>query len=117
MGVDLTLLPLIGRDFWAAHDILRLERRSELWSDVEKLPQKPIPQALSCHKAVSPTTGDPCYGDTETTPYGTRITYTTAADLMTLKDNEAVQDNWQNRAIWAYLAQMPGDWPICLYWS
>ena len=116
MGLDLKLLPLLGRDYWASHDMLRLERNRELWSEIEKLPRNPIPQALSCYQAVSPTTGDPCYGDVERDPYGTPLTYITAADLLSLKNHEAVQGDWMNRAVWAYLAEMPGDWPIVLYW-
>lgn len=37
-------------------------------------------------------------------------------DLVTLRDSEEVQDNAKNRAIWAYLAETPPDWPIVLYW-
>lgn len=117
MGVDLTLMPLLSKDTWCSHDLIRLNRRRELWDPVAALPQWPIPKALSCHQARDPKTGETCYGDAETTPYGDRMTYTTAGDLFTLGDHEGVQDNWQNKAVWAYLANMPPDWPIVLYWS
>lgn len=116
MGVDLTLMPLLSEDFWASHDLLRLERRRELWDDVAKLPQKPIPKPISCYVARRPD-GESGYGDATETPYGEAMTYTTAADLLTLSEHEAVQDNWMNRAVWSYLAKMPPHWPIVLYWS
>lgn len=117
MGVDLTLMPLLSKDYWAAHDMLRLERERDLWDPIAKLPQAPIPKPLSCHQARNKETGDTCYGDAENTPYGDRMTYTTVADLLMLNDHEGVQDHWRNKAVWAYLAQMPGDWKIVLYWS
>lgn len=116
MGVDLRLLPLLSKDFWCAHEILSLERRRDLWDEILKLPQKPIPQPLSCFLATDKTSGEICYGYIETDPYGGRPHYTTAGDLVTLRDNHEVQDNPKNRAIWAYLAETPPDWPIVLYW-
>lgn len=116
MGVDLTLMPMLSEhSLDAAHDLIQLERRRELWDPIVALPQKPIPKPLACYVARGPT-GDPAYGDEFETPYGEPITYTTAADLLTLKDHEGVQDNWQNRAVWAYLAQMPATYPIALWW-
>lgn len=115
MGVDLKLLPLLGMDFWASHDILRLERRRELWPAIDNLPQKDIPKPLSCHEARTKE-GECCYGDQDTSPYGEGLKWTTAKALLTLKDHESVQDNWMNRAVWKYLEQMPPDWPIVLYW-
>lgn len=115
MGVDLTLMPLLSKDFWAAHDVLRLERRRELWDAVTDLPAKPVPQKVSCYMARLPS-GETGYGDLEQDPYGGALQYVTAADLLTLKYREEVQDNWMNRAVWSYLTKMPPDWPIVLYW-
>jgi hypothetical protein len=116
MGVDLTLMPLLSPDFWVAHDLIRVERRPELWSHIEALPQQEIPKPVGCYVARSED-GETCYGDLEDTPYGDKMKWTTAGDLLTLKDHAAVQDNWMNRAVWAYLAAMPPEWPIVLYWS
>lgn len=54
MGVDLTLMPLLSPDFWAAHDLIRLERRRELWDPIAVLPQLPIPKPLGCYVARNP---------------------------------------------------------------
>lgn len=115
MGVDLTLMPLLSPDFWAAHDMLMLERRNDLWVEIEALPQKEIPKPVSCYVARAKD-GETRYGELEDTPYGEKMKWTTAGDLMTLKDNENVKDDWKNQSIWAYLAKMPPDWPIVLYW-
>ncbi len=116
MGVDLKLLPLLAPDFWVSQDILRLEKRSELWPAIDALPQLDIPKPLTCHEASTPA-GEPCYGQVETSRYGDRLKWVTAGALLTLKDNEAIKDDWRNCAVWAYLANMPEDWPIVLYWN
>jgi len=115
MGVDLTLLPLIGPDFWASHDVIQLNRRSALWPEIAKLKQHPIPMPLTCYLSRGED-GESRYGNTEKDPYGDPLKWTTAAELLTLKDHEVVVDDWQNRAVWAYLSHMPPDWPIVLYW-
>lgn len=115
MGVDLKLLPLLSKSYWTAHDMLGLERRRELWPEIDKIPQRDIPGPVNCFLARG-ADGDPCYGSVEESPYGERLKFTTAGDLLALKDHDAVQDNFLNRAVWKYLAEMPPDWPIILYW-
>jgi len=112
MGVDLSLMPVdYHRDSneCTAFSLLRLERRSELWGDIEKLPVTSF-KALTGH----------CGGRFETVttdPYGSELTYATASDLLTLENHPAVQDNEKNRAIWAYLGKLRPDHKIALYWS
>lgn len=115
MGVDLTLMPLLNRDAFVSHDLIGLERRRELWDEIMKLPAKRLARPLRCHVARLEN-GERGYGDLETDPYGAEIHTVTAGDLATLANNESVTDNHLNRAAWAYLAQMPPDWPIALYW-
>lgn len=119
MGVDVKLLPLIGRDFWAAHDQLELERRSELWPVIEALPSEPMPKPLNCFLGTIPDgswEGENGYGECAEDPYGNPLRYVTVADLLTLSNHPAVKDNWLNRAIWAYLSEMPPDWQIVIFW-
>lgn len=120
MGVDLRLLPsLLGEinpRFLCAHEIWSVERRNELWDDIHNLQQLPIPAPLACFLASDKTSGETCYGNVETTPYGDPVTYTTVADLLTLIGHESVQDNWRNRAIWAALREFPTYWPVFLWW-
>lgn len=115
MGVDLTFLPLLNKDFWAAHTMLDVERRSALWPAIEALKSIDVPKPVSCFLAYGED-GEKRYGDIETDPYGDRLKWVTAGQLLTLADREEVQDNWKNRAAWAYMAQMHPDWQIILYW-
>jgi hypothetical protein len=115
MGVDLTFLPLLGKDFWAAHTMIQVERRSELWPEIQALQRLDIPKPLSCHLAYGED-GERRYGDTETDPYGDRLKWTTAGQLVTLAKRDGVTDNWTNRGVWAYLSHLPADWPVVLYW-
>lgn len=117
MGVDLTLMPLMSKEIDRlplSRELIEIERRRELWDDINALPQKPL-EKLGCYKAYDKE-GNTCYGDATETPYGEPITYTTAGDLLSLSDHPAVQDNWKNIAVWAYLEKIPRDWPVALYW-
>ena len=116
MGVDLRLLPLLGKDFWCAHEIWAVGRNRDLWELIDKLPQQPIPKAIGCFLARHPFDGETSYGDVEQSPYGDRLQYTTAGDLAKLRDYHEVRDDWKNRSVWAALAEIPADWPIVLYW-
>ncbi len=119
MGVDLRLLPLLGPEAWVSHSMLDLERRRALWPAVEALSSQEIPEPLSCYLNRVPDgsyQGEPCYGYIEKDPYGNRLRWTTAKELLKLSNHESVQDNYLNRAVWAYLAQIPPDWKIVLYW-
>lgn len=115
MGVDLTLLPLMDRDAFVSHDLIGVERRRDLWDEILKLPTRPLPKPLRCHVARLPN-GEAGYGSLSADPYGGTIHTVMAGDLAALAGNENVTDNWRNKAAWAFLAQMPPDWPVALYW-
>lgn len=110
MGVDLTLLPLDyeRENSGSAFSRLNLERRRELWDEFVKLPEHPISR-------VTGYMGDE-FGDKTEDPYGTPLKWVYAKDLLPLKNHEAVQDNDQNRAIWAFLEALNPDKKIVLYW-
>ncbi|MEQ8823860.1 MAG: hypothetical protein RIC14_05755 [Filomicrobium sp.] len=114
MGVDLTLMPLLQRGGNVSHELLLLERRSELWSEIEAI-QRPFGRDVTCFLSRGED-GEPRYGDLGETPYGDPLTFVTAGELLTLQGHEAVKDNWRNRGIWMLLSEMPADWPIVLYW-
>jgi hypothetical protein len=114
MGVDLTLMPLIGKDYWAAHTQIDLGRNNDLWDRLMNMPTQEIPKPLCCYKAHNGEGAT--YGDVDKSPYGERLTFATVADLLKFKDCKEVQDDWENRAAWAYLEHMPPDWKIVLYW-
>ncbi len=143
MGVDLHLLPFEsdhpGNRF--SHSVLNCWRRRELWDEISKLPSVPIdpemPQktrkdfkdeadgkkkplrsernAFYSFLATGKD-GEHCYGETTHDPYGSPLRYVFVVDLMKVREHEGVTDNARNRAIWAYLAELPGDTKVALYW-
>ena len=115
MGVDLTLMPVYTPDSWLCHDNIDLNRRRELWDAIESLPQLAIPRPVQSFLATN-ADGDTAYGSLSEDPYGQPLKYTTAGDLLSLKEHPAITDNHKNRAIWAFLAEMPPAWPVVLYW-
>lgn len=115
MGVELRLAPLMTRDYWVSHEMIDVGTSYDLWDAINILPQIDIPKPLICFFARDEQ-GEHVYGEIVETPYGNRMKFVTASDLLTLSDHEHVQDNWRNKAVWAYLAEMPHDWPIVLYW-
>jgi hypothetical protein len=117
MGTSLKLLPLLSPGHWVSHDILRVDPFFDLWPIINALPQLDIPTPLSCYEARTKNKGKPCYGSVETDAGGQRLKWVTAQQLLTIKDHERIAGNWRNRAVWAYLANMPDASPIVLYWS
>jgi hypothetical protein len=116
MGVDLTLLVFTGDNF--SHTMLDLERRSGLWECITAIENMfgwnvPIP-FYSFYGTMK--NGERGYGDTQTTPYGDRLKYVHVKQLKPLSSNQYVLDNYNNRAVWAYLEQLPDDVQIALYW-
>lgn len=113
MGLDLALLPF-SYDL-CSFTVLQCERRRELWRVVTGLPAWPVDPGFSSYCGQIPG-GGYAYGETQETPYGRRLTYTTVKHLLTLRDHEGVMDNPNNRAVWAYLNELPPSTKVALYW-
>ena len=119
MGVDLTLLPLkfdqpnIGIQF--SFSLIAVERRRELWPKIRDLRSELLSPDL-CSFYATGADGEPTFGKTPEDKYGERLRYVTAADLVRLKTDESVTDNPENRAVWAYLSELPADTKVALFW-
>lgn len=140
MGLDLTLIPL----YWGNHrnepdpvlsdslmsqalgvteeyrgylgcGEIRLERRSELFAEIQRLGQ-PMDAPVWCHHARRPD-GEKEYGLLAKDPYGDPLAMVRVRDLLPLAEHDEVQDAFLNRAAWAWLAAMPPDAPLVLYWN
>lgn len=126
MGLDLTLLPYDGRneDWAASFTVLQCERRSGLFAaigDVETARATPVPKSFNSYLSRDDDNSahytDSHYGNTQETPYGDPVHTLTAGELSrAFHDHEDVQDNALNRATWAYLANLPPDTRVALYW-
>lgn len=121
MGLDLSLLPF-SHSFQHAdslafsHSILECERRRDLFRVIMELPGVPVPDGFSSFYSIDDKYEEPHYGDTTTTPYGDRLLSVEVEALLALKGHEDVRDNYRNRAVWAYLAELPPDRQVALYW-
>lgn len=117
MSVDLRMLPFDADEghLSFSHTILDCWRRGELWDEITKLPALPTPDSFTSFSGYT-SEGETGYAVTTTTPYGDHLTYTTVEKLLTLRDHEGVRDNYKNRAIWAYFAELPKQTKVALYW-
>lgn len=123
MGLNLTLLPFysLGMDNECfSLSVLNLERRSELWRpilEIEKEKGVDIPDNFSSYLSRDGECEDTHWGKTINTPYDERVRYVFAKHLKPLVSHPGVQDNYKNRAVWAYLEQCPDDLKIALFWD
>jgi hypothetical protein len=111
MGVDVAFYPVdFGEDEtgFSSFSLLGLERRRELWEPLTNVPSYPC-------KSLTGHIGDE-FGDRKEDCYGTSLRYAFAADLMALNDHKSVQDNPKNRAVWAYLAALPSEAKVVIWW-
>src|SRR5260221_3049115 len=105
MGVDLRLLPFDcdQSDFIYSQTVLSCNRFWVLFHEIEKLPSHEIVGEFRSFCGRIP---DSAYDPTKETPYGTKLRYTTVQDLLSI-DRYLVNDSYVNKAIWAYLAEVP----------
>lgn len=115
MGIDLDLLP-VDADFpncSFSHSVLQCERRHNLWPAIQALPGQPVPDNFTSYLGGK---GEACYGKTVEDSYGDPVRWVRVRDLLTLRCREEVRDNSKNRAVWAYLAELPPEGKVALFW-
>lgn len=121
MGLDLTLIPVEheaggkGR----GHTLLNLTHREDLFGEIgcnEKQEGGPVPQRFMTNVSRDDRYEEQHYGDTQRTPYGEALRTVTAESLLSHKHHRGVADNPRNRAAWAYLAELPPETEVALYW-
>ena len=127
MGVDLKLLPIFSRmrsAIWFSHSVIELSRQSELFEKILEVEKKVgilVPPHFDSYlsREIDLETGfdETHYGITTWTPYGDPVKYVTVKDLLKFRYCNEVFDNFLNRAVWAYLNELPKDTKIALFWS
>jgi hypothetical protein len=129
MGVDLKLLPLYAKSnigFNFALTMLELDRRYQLFEQIEKIPTVTLEGTFSTYLARIPDgswQGENAFGVVKEDAYGNKIQFVQAgqlADIMgkwysELKE-EWSQYDFHNKAAIAYLKCLPKDHLIGLYW-
>lgn len=113
MGVDLSLLPFDNANF--SHTVLDCERRRALFEEIADLPATPVPQPFYTFRSRADHR-DSHYGDTQETPYGEPLTAVQAQHLLPFAQHPGVCNDARNRAVWAYLACLPPETQIALFW-
>ena len=120
MGIDLMLLPMDVdyNDSAYAHTILEVQKRNDLWLLIDALPSEPVPPNF---ETLVSDEGPPEWefwvqGNTQVDGYNKPLACVGAKYLQALVGHPAVQEEHVNRAVWAYLAQLPADTRIAIYW-
>ncbi len=107
MGVDLTLFLFYTNCACFSLTALDCCRRDKLFDkivDIEEKVGRNVPKDFH-------TWGEK---NIDENPYGSNTNYVTVKDLSIV--HEDISDNCINRAIWAFLSQLPEDMKIALYW-
>lgn len=120
MGLDLKLLP-IDEYSNSSYTILECFRRPELFDAVLVLEDKvgrPVSTNFMSYLSLSvENEGYYFVGKTTTTPYGKPLKFVQVCDLLKFTAHDGVQDNWKNRAVWAYLSELPTTTKVAPYWD
>lgn len=128
MGVDLKFLPFAyeGMSSSFSDTVLSLTRRRELFDEIREIDTKEVPDTFDTYVSreemyidvdVDVSELPPHFGNTQTDPYDDPVEWCFVKDLTELSDLEGVQDNPKNRAIWAYLEELPDKKKVALYWK
>lgn len=122
MGLDLKLLPFDGdfNDYSFSHTILNCFRMGELFDAIKTLENRlgrPVGENFSSYFGKQAENEAYSFSETHITPYGEELKFVLVGDLLAFKTHAQVQENWKNRAIWAYLAQLPLTNKVALYWA
>lgn len=114
MSLHLTLLPVGGINelITSIHNFLNCERDNHLFDQIMKIVSSPVPPDFKGFHSTDEA--DYVYGNITKDAYGEELTYVNVKDLTNLKPNSESQTN---KAIWAYLKQLPPEGKIALYWS
>jgi len=118
MGVDLDLLPVEGGDsHWGFSNTVLRCTRSELFREIHTVQERKgitVPESFSSYASRDDKYEEPHYGETQEDCYGDQIESLDVREL--LKFKEQAQACPQNRAVWAYLAELPPRTKVALFW-
>lgn len=114
MSLDLALLPFDydGGSFSYSHTVLRTYGGYELHDKIKQCNQLPVSDDFTSYLSrEGDGDRDTHYGKTTTTPYGERLTFTTAQELI-----RATTEGDIGPATWAYINALKPQTKIALYW-
>lgn len=117
MGIDVQLLPF---SYNSSFSVLALSRRSDLIQELSDINDKQgIDVPRDFYSYVSRDSSDGCeeshFGKTIEDSYGNRVKWVHCSDLLALSKHPGVQDNRENRAVWAYLKELEPQAQVALF--
>lgn len=123
MGVDLLLIPfkssndINGRIWGLSSSSLEVVRSRDMWREILALESQPVAERfLTPFGLVYPDEPDYWNRETSVDAYDKPLRWVSAGDLASLRDYRNIPKESQNRAVWAYLEQLPPDYKVALYW-
>ncbi len=123
MGVDTLLIPfessndINGRTTGLSHTSLEVVRSRDMWREILALESQPVPEIfLTLFGDVYPDEPDYWNRETSVDSYGKPLRWVFAGALAALRDYRNIPEESGNRAVWAYLEQLPPDYKVALYW-
>jgi hypothetical protein len=120
MGVDLTLLPLDcdRPDFAFSHTVLSFDSQRKLWDEISALPSEPAPSFTSFYGRVPDGSmeGEHGYGEAKVDSYDVPLRCVTALSLAACLARHKGFCYPKNEAILAYIAALPKETRVVLYW-
>jgi len=117
MGLDLKLLPVCGKDLDYSHVVLDMVRCKELFEALMQLPSRDILPTFDTFLCRDGEYEEEHYGNTQEDAYGERLQMVAVRELLRFVDHPGVYEEPQNRAVWAYLRELPEESMIALYWD
>jgi hypothetical protein len=124
MGLDLQLLPNDSDSpdrVPYSHTVLNCTRREDLFDAISKIEEEhgeEVPEYFPTYVCRNDEEYEEThYGNTQETPYGDKLLLVKVKHIKRLASHQGVIDNWKNRAIWAYLEQMPDTLDVALMWD
>jgi hypothetical protein len=90
---------------------------TDLRDDIEHIRTKDVPRGFSCPFARTEDDEHTIYGEVEDDAYGDPLKWAAAGELAKLAGHPQVACWPRNKAAFAYVAALPADWPVVLYWS
>lgn len=76
---------------------------------------KVVPADFTSYLSVDENYEEPHYGSTLKDRYGDPIYYVDVLELLQFSDHKYVKDNYKNKAVWAYLEELPEGTKIALF--
>lgn len=123
MGVDLLLIPfeshddLKGINAGISYSSLEVVRSRDMWDEILALESQAVPERfLTPFGDVYPD--EPNYWNRETSVdvYDKPLRWVFAGDLASLRNYQNIPKESRNRAVWAYLEQLPPSTRVALFW-